>query len=71
MQTLTLDLSSSSLTRIIDTFRFLLEAEVERLDAEDGITLNEEVVTKVLTTLDTLSDLTMAPHASGERRCSR
>lgn len=63
MQTLTIDLSRWSLTQTIDTFRSLLEAEVERLDWEDGITLNDQLVTKVLVTLDTISDMTMAHHA--------
>jgi hypothetical protein len=63
MQTVTIDLNRFSLTQIIDIFSMELEAEVARLDAEDGITLNAAVVNKVLTTLDVLSDMTMAHHA--------
>lgn len=62
MQTVTIDLRCASLTRILDTFRHCLAAEVARLSQEDGITLNAEVVTQVLTTLDVLSTAT---HAQG------
>ena len=63
MQTLTINLSRWSLTRTIDQFRLALQAEIDRMSAEDGITLNTQMVTKVLLTLETISDMTLAHHA--------
>lgn len=60
VQTFTMDLSHQTMTSILDRFRALLLSEVERLEQDDGITLNSEVVGRVFTLLFVTSEMTHA-----------